>query len=77
MGQRQVAGQATHIPAKNHGNGTQFFEGRIALASLDSADVIGRSIRFQREVLLGQPLDFAVLPEYMPQQLERSWLFQL
>jgi hypothetical protein len=48
--QGQVAGQAAHIPAKNLGNGTQFFEGRVALSPLDSADIIGRSIRLQGEV---------------------------
>jgi len=51
--QRQILTQAAHIHPDYASNGAKLLERRIALASLDSADVAGSGIRFQREVLLG------------------------
>jgi hypothetical protein len=76
MRQRQIAAQIAHVNSDCHGDGAQFFEGRIALASFHPADVAGSGLRFQREVLLGQPFGFARLSNPFPQDLQRSCFSQ-
>ena len=72
----QIAGEAADIPSQHLGDGAQFIEGRIALAPLHPADVAGRSIRAQRQVLLGYTPELARLPNSLAEQLKRSGLFQ-
>ena len=74
--QRQAPAQAAHIASDDFGNGTQFFEGRIALPPLHAADVAGIYIRFQREILLGQPFGLTRFSNSFTEHLQRSCFFQ-
>jgi hypothetical protein len=73
---RKIPAQTANVASDNFGNCAQFFEGGIALSPFNSANIAGRSIRRQREVLLGQPFDFARLSNPFTQELERSRSFQ-
>ena len=74
--QRKIPAQTANVASDNLGNCAQFFEGGIALPPFHSANIAGRSIRRQREVLLGQPFDFARLSNPFTQELEGSRSFQ-
>ena len=56
--QRQAAAQAAEITTDNSADGTELFEGRIALAAFHAADVAGRDVGFEREGLLRQAFGF-------------------
>jgi hypothetical protein len=76
VSQRKIPAQTANVASDNFGNCAQFFERGIALAPFNSANIAGGGIRRQREVLLGQPFDFARLSNPFTQELERSRSFQ-
>lgn len=71
-----MTSQAANITPDSSGNGTQFLEGRIALASFHPADVAGGRIRPQRKFFLGQSLCLARFANSVTEHLQRSWFFQ-
>lgn len=63
--------QTSDIASDCFGNSAQLFERRIALASFHAANIAGRSIRLQRQVLLGKPFGLTRRSNPLTKHLKR------
>ncbi len=76
MNDGQIGAKFTKVKANHSCHRTKFFERKVSLATLDSADVAAVDVGFKREVFLRHPQVLPCRSNPLAEHLERSLLFQ-